>query len=166
MSTSLRKGFIFATPLAAGFFAVLALAGPGDPGQPQEQQEKQEKKAKEAKRLRVKVSVQGDGAAVEGANVFIKQGTAFKRQSSTNSQGIATFSDVPPGTTLVQVTAPGYQPYSQETEFTAEESSLNVTLDKDEAAAHSHHPGSHPQHLRLATIPSDAALRHFPALGR
>lgn len=173
MSNTTREATIIAAILMAGSFLAYALGGPGpraasaehaavdtqDKGQEKEADKDKKgkigKKGKDAKHpgIRLQVTVKGGGKAIVGATVFIKPANGKRRQSSTNTQGIATFSDVPAGKMRVQVTAAGYQPYDQDNEFAAEAASLEVALEKDGMAA-------------AATIPRDAALRHFPAPGR
>src|SRR5689334_6568727 len=55
--------------------------------------------------VRLNVEVKAEGAPLADAVVLVTQASGFQRQSSTNSAGVAHFSQAPRGKTTVQVTA-------------------------------------------------------------
>jgi hypothetical protein len=105
---------------------------------PQEKQDEQKGAKKGADRLdtkaaavvRLNVEVSSDGAPLPDALVLVKQAGGFARQSSTNSSGVAHFSQVPRGKTTVQVTAVGCKPNTREEELAGAEVNLAVALEK------------------------------------
>ncbi len=105
---------------------------------PQEKQDEQKGSKKDADRLdtkaapvvRLHVEVKSDGAPLGDALVLVKQAGGFERQSSTNSAGMAHFSQVPRGKTTVQVTAVGCKPHTREADLSGAEVSLAIALEK------------------------------------
>ena len=105
---------------------------------PQEKQDEQKGARKGADRLdtkaapvvRLNVEVKLDGEPLGDALVLVKQAAGFARQSSTNSSGVAHFSQVPRGKTTVQVTAVGCKPNTREEDLSGAEVSLAIALEK------------------------------------
>ena len=128
-----------AATLAAG-----PLDGPGRDEPAVRQDEKQEDKkgspkkdgkadridAKGSAVAKVNVTVKADGAALADALILVRQPGGFERSSSTNSAGIAHFSQVPRAKTTIQVTAAGFKPHTSEQDLPGAEVNLAIVLEK------------------------------------
>jgi hypothetical protein len=130
----------FATAL---FFAP---AHPGPSGQDQaptkEDKKGESKKADESKKddkagkadpkdvtaVKLTVEVKADGAPCADALVLVKHAGGIDRNSSTNSAGIAHFSQVPRGKITMQVIAAGFKPYTSEQDLSGAGAQVNVVV--------------------------------------
>ena len=118
------------------WFAASGQEPPASP--PQEKQDEQKGGKKGADRLdtksapvvRLNVEVKLEGAPLADALVLVKQSGGLVRQSSTNSSGVAHFSQVPRGKATVQVTALGCKPNTREEDLTGAEVNLAIVLEK------------------------------------
>lgn len=120
------------------------LADGGRDERPARQDEKQEEKkdspkkdekadrldTKAAALVKLNVLVKADGAALADALVLVRQPGRFERSSSTNSAGVAHFSQVPRAKTTIQVTAPGFKPHTREEVLPGAEVNLAIDLEK------------------------------------
>src|SRR2546429_9284943 len=93
---------------AALIMAVAVAARNGDFGQEKKGEEKAgEQKTNDTKKPRVTnvdVEVMGDGKPVDGARVYLKHEAAnFAKESTTNRNGIASFSKVPLGKIKIEI---------------------------------------------------------------
>src|SRR4051794_23623992 len=131
-------------PMVLWLASSLGANGPAKGGQeppatpPQEKQDEQKGSKKSADRLdaktgpvvRLNVEVTTEGAPLGDALVLVKQAGGFERKSSTNSGGVAHFSQVPRGKTTVQVTALGFKPDTREADLSGAEVKLAIVLEK------------------------------------
>jgi hypothetical protein len=130
--------------LAGTYGPVILWLGAGLVGQeppttpPQEKQDEQKGSKKGADRLdtktaavvRLHVEVKLDDAPLGDALVLVKQAGGYERQSSTNSAGMAHFSQAPRGKTIVQVTAVGCKPHTREADLSGPEVTLAIAMEK------------------------------------
>lgn len=80
--------------------------------------------------VKVSIEVKSETGPLADAVVLIKQAGGFERNSSTNSTGIARFTQVPRGKTTVQITAAGFKPHTSQEDLAAPESTLQIKMVK------------------------------------
>jgi hypothetical protein len=79
----------------------------------------------------------GQAAAIVGADILVRSlanDQDFSETSQTHSQGVATVADVPYGTTLIQVTAPGWQNSGNRYELNRKDQTIKIQLQEVEEA--------------------------------
>src|SRR6185295_8826305 len=69
------------------------------------------------------------GAAIVGANVTLTDANGVQKKTTTNSEGVYTFSGLTPGKYLVSAVAPGFAPtLNQEVNIAGQRQTLDLTL--------------------------------------
>lgn len=92
--------------------------------------------------VQVKVSDKKNAAAIENADVQIKWGheESDSASATTNSKGIARFTDIPRGIAVIRVIATGYEVAAPKIEFKQADQLVKIELEK-ETHAHSDSDG-------------------------
>lgn len=85
---------------------------------------------------KIQVTVHGgtSNSPVKGADVHVRSSSGeFEDSAQTNNNGVASLSNVPHGTMLIQITARGWRTAGGQHVLNGERLNVSVTLDKVEA---------------------------------
>lgn len=99
------------------------------------------------KKGRVQVTVIGGNpsAPVKGADVMVSSGSGdFHERDQTSSRGVVTLTNVPQGTLVVQIAAPGWKTSGSQHVLSTDRLTITITLEKVAAPPPSPSPSASP----------------------